>query len=97
MPADPGAFLPAEAQQTWTGESEPNARTHYLPSCVSTREPLLQPKRNGLFRDIYPRNYHCAVAGIAGAAAHRPFTSGQLVPWSLKPAYLLGFGKLIPC
>ncbi len=87
MPANPRVVAPAE-QQSWTGETEPNARTHHVYNRAPTYGSLRQPKPAGFFLHICLNDNHGAGNAVAGAAAHWPITSRQPVSRPIKrPIY----------
>jgi len=78
MTANPGVVPPAEARQSWTGETESHARTYRLHNIVRSQGALRRSTRNGPYRDVCPRDCRRSAGAVACAATNRPITARRM-------------------
>ena len=66
------------ALELLTGETEPNARSHRLPSILCSYRTLRHRPPNGLFRRLSSGTYHHSICSLARPASDRAITPRRM-------------------
>jgi hypothetical protein len=70
-----------------TGETEPNARSHRLPSILCSYRTLRHRPPNGFFRHFSTGTYHHSICSLAHLASNRPIAPRRMASPELTEVY----------